>query len=389
VSNDRSVFSFELNEVLSFERGQEVAEMKGISLEPDISIQPFNEYISIRGVIELKGEYQKVASQKEDTIELEDYQAKRFVEKVEEYPDGRVEFTHRFPVEISVPTYRVHNLNDVSVYIDSFDYEIPDESSLKLYSTIEIYGISEIKETSRNEIDQANVEEVANAEQELRDDSEQPHLSSETLEEDEQPDAIGNEEREESEESEIQDDESLIDREKLDFEFELKEKEEPSEEVKAFPFSPPEIPELKKELDDGIKEEPEEGRWKYKETKSFSEFFNKSAPEESSSESESEILDVEENEEDWEESTVEYDVQDSSENREDPVQDVSYLSDMFRDSEEEKYTKMRLCIVQERDTIESIAERYQVTTLQLIKQNQLDDEFEVSEGQLLYIPKKR
>lgn len=230
------------------------------------------------------------------------------------------------------------------------------------------------------------MEEVANAEQQLRDDTEQPAHSFETQEEDEQPDETGNEEREEEE---IQDDESLLDREKLDFQFELKEKEEPLEEVKAFPFSPPEIPELKKELDDGSKEETEEGRWKYKETKSFSEFFNKSAPEESSSESESEILDVEENEEDWEESTVEYDVQDSSENREDPVQDVSYLSDMFRDSEEEKYTKMRLCIVQERDTIESIAERYQVTTLQLIKQNQLDDAFEVSEGQLLYIPKKR
>ncbi|WP_042223322.1 stage VI sporulation protein D [Oceanobacillus manasiensis] len=385
MSNDRAVFSFELNEVLSFERGQEVAEMKGISLEPDISIQPFNEYISIRGVIELKGEYQKVALQKEDTIELEDYQAKRFVEKVEELTDGRVEFTHRFPVEISVPTYRVNNLDDVSVYIDSFDYEIPDDSSLKLYSTIEIYGISEMKEAPRSkETDTYEVEEVSSQE-ESSDDTEKSDSVFMNHEEQEQREEPFLEDVEDTQEEEA----SLeLEREELDFQFEFKEKgETSSEEVKSTPFTPPEIP----ELNQAIEEEKEEDRWKYKETKSFSEFFNKpTTEEESSSENDADLMETEEvGETDTEESTVEYEANENSDSREDPVSDVSYLSDMFRGNEEEQYTKMRLCIVQEKDTIESIAERYQITTLQLIKQNHLDDAYEVSEGQLLYIPRKR
>ncbi|WP_404453699.1 stage VI sporulation protein D [Oceanobacillus kapialis] len=383
MSQDRSVFSFELNEVLSFERGQEVAEMKGISLEPDISIQPFNDYISIRGVIELKGEYQKIASQKEDTIELEDYHARRYVEKVEEYEDGVVEFTHRFPVEISVPTYRVQNLNDVSVYIDSFDYEIPDDSSLKLYSTIEIYGISEIKEAPREESDQELLEEEGSS-LSTTDGTDKPEVLQDFLEQ-----RITDNEQSVEGSSE----ESSLDREGVDFQFEIKEKENMKEETSPSPFSPPEIPELTQELQIETDKEVEEDRWKYKETKSFSEFFNKSVSEsDNTNDVDTEILDTEETVAEWEEPEVELaelDTDENSESREDPVQDVSYLSDMFRSAEEEQYTKMRLCIVQEKDTIESIAERYQVTTLQLIKQNRLDEAYEVSEGQLLYIPKKR
>lgn len=70
------------------------------------------------------------------------------------------------------------------------------------------------------------------------------------------------------------------------------------------------------------------------------------------------------------------------------VQDVSYLTDMFRGDSEENYSRMRICIVQDDDTIETIAERFQISTLQLIKQNELDEDFDIHEGQLLYIPKK-
>ncbi len=69
-------------------------------------------------------------------------------------------------------------------------------------------------------------------------------------------------------------------------------------------------------------------------------------------------------------------------------EDVRYLADMFRSDEEEQYAKMRLCIVQETDTVESIAERYDITALQLLKQNRLEDE-SLQEGQLLYIPQKK
>src|SRR5699024_8602614 len=88
LSNDQAVFSFELNESLYFEKGQEVEEMRGVSLDPEISIQPFHDYISIKGVMELRGEYVKVdeagtEQEQEDKPELaDDHHEKRFVEQV-------------------------------------------------------------------------------------------------------------------------------------------------------------------------------------------------------------------------------------------------------------------------------------------------------------------
>lgn len=135
MSNDQSVFSFELNESLYFEKGQEVAEIRGISLDPEISIQSFNEYISIRGVIELRGEYQKAENSEGEhsSNDFEDYHSNRYVESVVDTEEGAAAFSHRFPVEISIPSYRVTNLDDVTVNISSFDYEIPDQNQLKLY----------------------------------------------------------------------------------------------------------------------------------------------------------------------------------------------------------------------------------------------------------------
>jgi len=146
LSSDQSVFSFDLNETLYFGKGQEVAEIKGISLDPDISIQSFHDYISIRGVIKLNGEYEKDAQVPEEAeeslLDFEDFQAKRYVEKVVDLQDNEAEFTHRFPVEISVPAYRVNHLDDVTVSIEAFDYEFPDQSQLRLFSTIQIHGIN-------------------------------------------------------------------------------------------------------------------------------------------------------------------------------------------------------------------------------------------------------
>ena len=86
--------------------------MRTISLDPEILIQSFHEYISIRGVIELSGEYVKVSSdenEEEPLSRLEEMDAKRYVENVTETEDGFAEFFHRFPVEISVPAYRVRS----------------------------------------------------------------------------------------------------------------------------------------------------------------------------------------------------------------------------------------------------------------------------------------
>lgn len=349
MSQGNQTFRFELNETIYFEKGQEVAEMKGISLDPDITIEEFNDYISIRGVIELQGEYEKKPydEPEEDVIDLENFESKHYVERVVDLEHGDAKFTHRFPVEISVPTYRVTDLNDVTVYIESFDYELPEENQLKLYSTIEIHGIHE------------------------------------TMKEREAETAA--ESREEAYETEYDD----VKPESDSFQFELKEQAESPPELES--VSTDHLPVLEEQKNESPEEPMEKERWKYKETKTLKEFFAQLPADESESDSIS-SSESSESSSDWDEtsesesSSIAYEL--SSDEREEKSQEnVNYLSEMFRGEDEEAYAKMRICIVQDKDTIESIAERYQITALQLIKQNGLDDEFEIRTGQLLHIPK--
>lgn len=342
LANDQPVFSFELNETLYFEKGQEVEEMRGVSLDPEISIQSFSEYISIRGVIELRGEYLKVTSAQEDPpLDFNDYQSKRYVEKVVDTDEGGTEFIHRFPVEISVPAYRVNDINDVNVQIESFDYEIPEPGKFQLISKIQIQGIqNETEESVGNEtVPEEEIDEAAVMARGEPGDS---------------------------------------------FQFEIKQEKESPDVPKA--VNPEDIPSLAPETGD---ESAEADRWTFKQqSQTLKEFFNElddenyeNNPQELSNEHHS-LNNADEYETD--------DFYESEESRqEESVEDVSYLSGMFRKAEEENYAQMRLCIVQDKDTIEKIAERYKVTTLQLLKQNQLEEENDITEGQLLYIPNKK
>src|SRR5690625_1709268 len=119
--------------------------MLSISLEREIYIQSFNEYVSIRGYIELQGEYeidQVEPEDDEDLLNFDDHHSRRYFEEIRNNENGSATFSHRFPVEISVPAYRVDNTNDIKVNVASFDYEISEGSQFRLISTIEIHGIS-------------------------------------------------------------------------------------------------------------------------------------------------------------------------------------------------------------------------------------------------------
>src|SRR5699024_2263989 len=345
LGNEKEVFRFDLNESLYFEKGQEVGEMTGISLDPEIAIQPFNDYVSIRGVIELRGSYQKAGLSQEndgDTLGFDDYHVRRYIENIVNVDDDQAEFTHRFPIEISVPAYRVTDMDDVTVGIESFDYEIPDQNQLKLNSTIEIYGISD---ESVNTFDD---------------------------EHDKGP--------------------ALTDRDDETFAFDMKmEKEEPEADEAIGQEDAPILP----EAEDQPTEETEDGSssakesWKTKKSQTLAEFFAKNEKETPKYE---ESIDDTENMESPGESPALVELSDyqeeSSEASAESPENVRYLADMFRYDEEETYSKMRLCIVQDNDTIESIAERYDISALQLMTQNRLDEEG-LEEGQLLYIPYKK
>ena len=352
--NEKDVFSFDLNESLYFEKGQGVSEMIGISLDPEISIQPFNEYVSIRGVIELHGEYRK-APEKDDAIEslnFDDDHSRRYLEKIEDTTDDRAEFSHRFPVEISVPSYRVADINDISVSVESFDYEIPEENQMKLTSTIEIHGISN--------------------------QTEYPKKVQERLE-------------------------------KETFEFDIKE--ESSEDETKLVARKDEVDEQDVAIETDDEDPIDKDRWKHKKTQSLQEFFKEKPVKEvedlaeeveeidleSDIESPEIIMDeemdlelvAESEPEQVEDVEREHDLEEDYDT--DSEESVHYLADMFSNNvsdREEQYTQMRICIVQDKDTLETISERYQIPKLQLLKQNRLEND-DILEGQLLSIPIKK
>nr|WP_246320333.1 LysM peptidoglycan-binding domain-containing protein [Paenibacillus qinlingensis] len=55
-------------------------------------------------------------------------------------------------------------------------------------------------------------------------------------------------------------------------------------------------------------------------------------------------------------------------------------------SESQEFRKLKLCIVQKDDTLESIAKRYQLTTRELQLMNRLGDQ-DIVVGQVIYLPK--
>lgn len=444
MSHEQKKFSFELNESLYFEKGQEVAEMMQISLDPEITIQPFNDYVSIRGVIELQGEYQKTLGNGEDagkTSNFDMHHSYRYVENVTDTLEGGATFSHQFPVEISIPSYRVQDFNEITVSIESFDYEIPDENQLKLNASIDINGISmetgnelgrhnvtedeeEIVSVSETEVAPKSQDEVLNmqVEQEtFASNVEQEGVRTEETEQQEASElAVENENKEEYRDDTVQKEAQELDTpsveqsaeleepsdreiqfitevqdktlnyEEENFQFDIKhaKAETPSEDEAPY-NDEAQVLSMDAEAEITEKKPEAKDRWKHKKSQSLSDFF-KSVPS-----SESSIFSSNTQYEGFidpspSSSYMEFDESssyfESRESNSEAKADVHYLSDMFRDADEEQYTQMRLCIVQSKDTVESIAERYEIPILQLLKQNQLDGD-DISEGQLLYIPK--
>lgn len=77
---NQSCLRFSLEESLWFRKGQEVEELISISLDPDITIQENDQYVTIRGSLELTGEYKTY----EDSAasEEEGFTSQKFVERV-------------------------------------------------------------------------------------------------------------------------------------------------------------------------------------------------------------------------------------------------------------------------------------------------------------------
>ena len=136
---NQSYLRFSLEESIWFQKGQEVAELVSISLDPSITIQESDQYVTIKGSLELSGEYNRDDHELEE--ELDYFSNPKFVQSVEVRGEGVYLFSHHFPVEITIPKNRIENVFDIDVAVETFDYAFPERSCLKLSADLMITGL--------------------------------------------------------------------------------------------------------------------------------------------------------------------------------------------------------------------------------------------------------
>ncbi|TWN42551.1 Stage VI sporulation protein D [Bacillus licheniformis] len=420
-------------------------------MDPDITVQEVNDYVSIRGSLELTGEYN--IDQTREYAELP--ATSRFVEDVKLKGDGSAELTHCFPVDITIPKDKVNHLNDVFVFIDAFDYQLTDARMLTIQADLAIEGLLNVSGEAGEE-EPRTMPAAVHPEEELEPAYRSPSNDEDQGEEKEyliQLDRPYEEQDEEQAEEHDTGEEtvpiyqsflgndteeakpfftaslSAAERTKREIENQKEASlEQPEEEYKLKREKVEEEPEEYELKREKVEEEPEEYELKREEAEEEPELSHSSYQpheelkenpfysvppllKEDQNDREPEAFEVEVTQEaeaiDEEEEAghtieiPEYSFHEQTEPEEErdemqaaDEQEVSakendnalYLTKLFTKQGEEEFTRMRMCIVQQNDTIDLLCERYDINVQQLIRMNSLSLDEELKEGQILYIP---
>ena len=303
-------FTFTINEAIYFDKQQQIKEMLGIGIEPVISIEEMEDSLSIRGVMELNGEYVRdpYMNETENTERTSGY---NHVEKVEPLSEEVNEFFHKFLIDISIPLERVHSIDEIELEVDHFDYKLKSSDEMIIETNLLIHGIQEVNIPEEQVMEDRLLtaeEEIMEEEPESTEESviDEPALMEEEQYEPEQDNVIEMTRDASNEESIPKTDTDLEETDPIDVNIEV----EP-------------------DLDENTEPEREEV-------------------------AEEEIIQVR-----------------AQENTDD---EATYLLNIFENEEETEFRKLKLYIVQPNDKIESIASRYDISSRQIVRTNKLEDE---------------
>jgi stage VI sporulation protein D len=371
---NQSCLRFSLEESLWFRKGQEVEELLSISLDPDITIQENDQYVTIRGSLELTGEYK--SNEVNSSHEEESTANQKYVERVDVREEGNCEFTHRFPVDITIPNNRIQSIYDIDVIVDSFDYAFAERSCLKLSAELTISGLydSAQNEVESQEEDTPREEEVAVIEQ---------------VEEEPQYEVLHRFQPKAEEE----------DQEEDTFLFAVEARKQQEEEKKE---AVPDLPTLNYQPQPQV--EPEVKEEELQPVRSFQEIRSEgNQPPAEENDEQAEVIELE-LEPVEEESPIQAEaeevvlmVDESSSSPDNTPKHVlkkkpskkktMTLTEFFaRKDEETEHAKLKMCIVQKGDTLDKLADRYDVSVPNLLRVNNLELNQDVYEGQVLYVP---
>ncbi|WP_170972587.1 stage VI sporulation protein D [Bacillus mycoides] len=312
---------------LRFSLKESVWFQKGQEVEEllSISLDPDVEIEELDHEVIVRGQLdltgEYVARQDDSAYSLRELSPAKAIDYVETRGDGVNELVHSFPLEISIPRNRVKVIEELYVSIEEFDYELKENGCLQLLADISITGLCDEERTEDEE------EETVHAE-----------LEADSAEEDESRPVL-HEEVPVYKESDGWEDYAFEP-------FQLEERKEQEIEEEAL------------EEHELVEREEEQEK-----TPQFELFGRKNFKKEK----------AKKQEEPEEEAYSQRD------------ENALYLTKLFTKEPEEEFTKLRMYFVQEGDTIESVAERYETTVQSLYRVNQSEDIY-LTTGQIIYIP---
>ncbi|MGN7295648.1 stage VI sporulation protein D [Ferdinandcohnia sp. SAFN-114] len=419
---------FSVEESVWFQKGQEVSELISISLDPDIVIQEHDQYVSIRGALQLTGEYRIDENHSEE--EERDFTSVRLVNEVITREDGVSELNHRFPVDITIPQDRVQSLDDVYVSIETFDYEIPKRGCLQIIADLAISGIQGVTQAPKEDAVQETIKQEVQAPVVAEQEAEEELELVRSIPPEEETEVEVQAVSEQVEEEKTQEQVEVVLQEKdevvLHREAQEKVQVEAQDDIKSEAKDDVQV-EAREEAQ--VEKQPEviavnEQQNEEEDTDLFVPFeveARKEAYQEHEVHEEEEVVDVVEAIEEEEvhavltpsievkarhdnqlsfgsdnpnkkNSTAVQEKDAVKEQREEKIDEPSkrsendlLLTKIFGRDEVDDHTTMKICIVQHGDTLEKISERYDISVQQLVRVNSLNTD-SVSEGQLLYIP---
>lgn len=370
---NQSSLKFSLEESLWFRKGQEVEELVSISLDPDITIQENDQYVTIRGSLELTGEYKSYHEGNQD--EEENLSAEKYVQTIEEREAGICEFSHQFPVDITIPNNRIQSIYDIDVVVESFDYSFPERSCLKLSAELMISGLYSSPQSEVQEQEEAEAAETAET-KEVEEEQNVEVLYRTTTE---LPEDNLEEEEHYLEEEQYEDQGYLFSAEAR-----KTPEEESFAETNSYPNFSYQIPNHEYTQQNNYDEEGRNKNHEHveitveKETyEEYTEGHPFASEESSSSSSSSSSHD----------SVFKKKIKNKIVEKLTKKKSMS-LTEFFARKEEgrEDQVRLKICIVQKGDTLNRLAERYDISMQKLLQVNNLEMSQDVFEGQVLYIP---
>ncbi|WP_340085013.1 stage VI sporulation protein D [Siminovitchia sp. FSL H7-0308] len=381
----QSSIKFSLEESVLFQSGQEVDELVSISLDPNISILEEDDFVFLRGYLGLAGEYKPVIPEHGEDQPRDD--TGHFIQ-VQEREEGDFVFSHQFPVDITIPKQRVANVDELFVEVESFDYDLPENSCLKIDAEVIVYGLhdsqgeEQIKKDDGDEPERSSYVDKHEEQSDIDEESGEgaveiqlQHAEEETLE------SINRNDTEEEAGKHSAESDSLYE----PFTAEARSISDSNEadppahlqHQPAFPFPFPVLPEM--DMDELA----------MRAKKFFKEMEKSDESSSSSTESPQKVEETSSYESSGQESSdkAQPKYKEKPKKKKGKYHTMSF-ADFFSRKEDDEPAKIKVCLVQQGDSIERLADKYEVSVQQILRANKLESEHELYEGQVLYIPEK-